>query len=94
MNAERLLDHEETRLAELAAKLLGLSFAVAARGSSEDDLIASKRTHDDEKLWPRLTITAPHGGGGVKVELTLHDPHTDEAVIRMIEIEAEATPIC
>lgn len=78
------------RLAALAARLLGLAMRNALDGSAPAEVARAAGLHDAGKLYPRLVITAPHGGGAVRLELTLHDPETDDAVVRMFEGEAAA----
>lgn len=82
---------KSARLASMAAQLLGLMVAESHEGSAQAEVENAARLHDAEKLYPKLTITSPHGGGGkIKLELTLCDPATDEARVSMLTIEAEA----
>jgi hypothetical protein len=67
---------------------MGLAMRNAMSGSSANDVARAAALHDAGKLYPRLTITSPHGGGAVRVELTLCDPETDETAIQMFVGEA------
>lgn len=85
------LPEREARLIGLAAKLLGLAMDVANQSNAVLDPGAvdeSVRQHDELKLYPRLTITAQHGGGGMHLALALNHPDTDEPHFRLLEIEA------
>lgn len=83
-------EDRDNRLAELAAKLLGLVMQHGQASSAPGDVAAASRLHDDRRLYPRLTITTPHKGGGIHLELTLHDPESDAALVRIYEVEAAA----
>lgn len=80
----------DSRLASLAASWIGLVIRHANATSSPEAVAEAKRLHDTERLYPRLTIAAPHGGGAIRLELTLHDPETDEIVVSMFAGEAQA----
>jgi hypothetical protein len=81
----------DSRIAAMAARMLGLVMQHAQAHSAADDVAAAAAEHDARGLYPHLTISAPHGGGAVRVELTLRDPATDAVVVRMFEGEAQAT---
>jgi hypothetical protein len=88
MNAKQ--DQPDNALADLAAHLLGLMFRVAQAGSQPAEVERAAALYDARKLYPRMTITAPNGGGSIRLELVLCDPGTDEAIVRMFEGEAKA----
>lgn len=84
------LPEREARLISLAAKLLGIAINTATAASTILDpeaLAESVLQHDELKLYPRLTISAKHGGGGVHLLLALHHPDTDAPHVRLLEIE-------
>lgn len=83
------LTNSESRLVSMAAKLLSIAIRTAQAGSDPAEVARAAALHDSERLYPRLTITAPHGGGAVRLEVLLLDPATDEPVARLLEIEAE-----
>lgn len=80
----------DVRLASMAAKLLGLVMQHAHAGSDPAEAVHAAALHDAGRLYPKLTVTSPHGGGAVRLELVLCDPGTDEPIIRMFEGEAVA----
>jgi hypothetical protein len=85
------MNHTTDELAGLSAHLLGLLMAECHVGSAIAEVKNAAMLHDSEKLYPRLTITAPHGGGGsIKLELVLCHPETDEARVSMLIVEAVA----
>lgn len=79
-----------SKLATTAADLLGLLIEVAQAGSSAQAVDEAAKLHDSRKLYPRLIVSAPHGGGAVHLLLTLNDPQTDKPVVRMFEGTANA----
>jgi hypothetical protein len=85
------MNHTTDELAGMSAHLLGLLMAECHIGSALAEIENAARLHEAEKLYPKLTITAPHGGGGkIKMELVLCHPETDEPRVEMLTIEAEA----
>ncbi|MGB4248546.1 MAG: hypothetical protein WBJ75_12585 [Pseudohongiellaceae bacterium] len=84
-------DREE-RLIQMAAQLLNISMQVAQEFSAASEVQNAAELHDRRKLYPKLTVTSPHGGGGIRIELVLCDPKTDEALVSMyqaIALESE-----
>jgi len=80
----------EQNLIAMAAKLLSVAFQTAQLGSDPAERANAVALHDDEKLYPRLVITACHGSlRQTRLELVLCDPHTDETVVRMLEITGD-----
>lgn len=83
-------NERDARLAAMAASWISLVIQ-HSRASSDPGAVAEAATlYDVRGLYPELRITAPHGGGGVRVELTLRDPETDEVVVSMFSGEATA----
>ena len=80
----------DVRLASMAAKLLGLVMQHAHTSSDPAEAVHAAALHDAGRLYPRLTVTSPHGGGAVRLELVLCDPENDEPVVRMFMGEAMA----
>lgn len=80
---------EET-LMGMSAHLLGLIFKNSLEVSSQADVESTMQIHNGQKLYPKLIITAPHGGGAVKISLMLCDPETDEPIIGMYEATGDA----
>jgi hypothetical protein len=83
-------EDRDNRLAAMAAQFLGLVLRHGQAGSAAAEVAAASRLHDERGLYPRLTITTPHKGGGIHLELTLHDPESDAALVRIYEVEAAA----
>lgn len=77
------------RIAEMAARLLGLLMNEAQAFSDPTEVAEAARIHDKERAYPKLTITMPHGGGGVWMELTLCDPRTDKPLVSVFTGEAK-----
>ncbi len=75
-------------LATVAADLLSLVIGTAYDGSNPEDVERAAILHDSRKLYPRLTITTPHGGGAVRLELALCDPVSDAPMVSMFSAEA------
>ena len=87
-------DREE-RLIAMAAQLLSISMQVAQEFSSANEVQNAADLHDRKKLYPKLTVTAPHGGAGIHLQVELCDPVTDQPAVRMFEVTALATvPVC
>lgn len=84
------LNEYESRLLEMAGELLHASIKIAELSSDPEDTKAAWNVHDTNKLYPRMTITSPHGGGAIRIEATLCDPMTDETVVRLVCLEAKA----
>ena len=84
------MNEPDSRLAILAARLLDVTMQLAQAGSEPEEVARAAAIHDARKLYPRLTVTAPHGGGAIRLSLVLCDPETDEPVVRMFEGEAKA----
>lgn len=82
---------ESGRLAEMAAHLLGLLMAEAQTFSNPAEVAEAARIHDKERAYPRMTVSMPHGGGAVRLELVLCDPRTDEPLVSVFSGEAKAT---
>lgn len=80
----------DSRLAGMAASWLDLVIRHARSTSSPAAVAEAIRLHDAQGLYPELRITAPHGGGAIRLELTLRDPETDEVVVSMFSGEATA----
>lgn len=85
------LTDSETRLISMAAKLLSIAIRTAQAGSDPAEVARAAALHDAERLYPRMTITAPHGGGGIRLEVMLHDPADDDPVIQLFVAEAEGS---
>jgi hypothetical protein len=83
-------EDRDSRLAAMAAKFMGLVVEHAQASSDPAAVAEAAGLHDARGLYPHLTITAPHGGGAVRLELVLRDPATDEAVVSMFTGEAAA----
>lgn len=83
------LTDNESRLVSMAAKFLAVAIRTAQAGSNPAEVARAAALHDSEELYPRLTITAPHGGGGIRLEVLLCDPATDQPAARLLEIEAK-----
>lgn len=83
-------EDRDNRLAAMAAHFLGLVMRHGQACSAAGEVAAASRLHDEQRLYPRLTITAPHKGGGIHLELTLHDPESDAPLVRIYEVEAAA----
>jgi hypothetical protein len=83
-------NERDARLAAMAASWIGLVIQHARASSDPAAVAEAVRLHDARGLYPELRITAPHGGGAVRVELVLRDPTTDEAVVSMFTGEATA----
>jgi len=81
---------ESARIAEMAARLLGLLMAEAQAFSNPAEVAEASRIHDKERAYPRMTVSMPHGGGAVRLELTLCHPVTDEPLVSMFTGEAKA----
>ena len=81
--------NKESRLLSMSAKLLAIAIQTAQAGSAQSEVRAAAALHDAEKLYPKMTISSPHGGGGIRLEVMLCDPETDEPVVRLIEIEGK-----
>lgn len=84
-----MTDHAND-LATWAARLLETTIHIAQAGSDPAEVAQAAALHDARKLYPRLTITAPHGGGSIRLELVLCDPETDDPILRMFMGEAKA----
>ncbi|MDO8272794.1 MAG: hypothetical protein Q7U82_12910 [Gammaproteobacteria bacterium] len=84
------LNKYESVLLEMAGELLLASIQISELSSYPEDTQAAWSNHDQSKLYPRITITSPHGGGAMRIEATLCDPITDEAVVRLVCLEAIA----
>ena len=70
-------------IADKAARLLGMLMD-EVRGSGDPAMVAeASRLHEKRLAYPRLTITSPHLGGAVRLELVLCDPHTNEPLVSM-----------
>lgn len=83
------------KLASMAAKLLAIAIDVNERGADPEEYARIVKLHDAEKLYPRLVIRSPHGGGAVSLQLSLCDPATGEEVERLFEGIGEAvSPLC
>lgn len=78
------------RLAALASRLMALVTATAVQNSSANDVSRVDALHDELGLFPRLTISMPHGGQDVHLVLTLNDQKNDRVIARLLEIEAHA----
>lgn len=83
-------NERDARLAGMAAGWIGLVIQHAQASSDPAAVAEAARLHNEQGLYPELRITAPHGGGAVRLELTLRDPATDEAVVSMFTGEAAA----
>lgn len=83
------LTDSESRLVSMAAKLLSIAIRTAQAGSDPSEVRRAAALHDSEELYPKMTITSPHGGGGIRLEVMLLNPATDEPVARLLEIEAK-----
>ncbi len=83
------LNEYESRLLEMAGELLHASIKIAELSSDPEDTEAAWNVHNTNKLYPRMTITSPHGGGAMRIEAALCDPVNDEAVVRLVCLEAE-----
>lgn len=82
---------ESARIAEMAARLLGLLLAEAQSFSDPAEVAEAARIHDKERAYPRMTVSMPHNGGAVRLELVLCDPRTDEPLVSIFTGEAKAT---
>lgn len=78
----------ELRLIKLAAQLLNVTIRSAEAGSQPADVQEAVSAQVEGKLYPRLTITAPHNGGGILLDAVLCDPVTDAIVVRLLSLEA------
>lgn len=85
------LTDSESRLVSMAAKLLSIAIRTAQAGSDPAEVARAAALHDSEKLYPKMIVTAPHGGGGIRLEVMLLNPATDEPVVRLFEAEAEGS---
>ena len=83
-------DREE-RLIQMAAQLLNISMQVAQEFSAASEVQNAAELHDRRKLYPKLTITSPHGGAGIHLQVVLCDPVTDDPIVRMFEVTAVGT---
>ncbi len=83
------LTDSETRLISMAARLLSIAVRTAQVGSDPAEVARAADLHDREKLYPKMIISSPHGGGGIRLEVLLLDPANDEPVVRLLEIEAK-----
>lgn len=83
-------DTELTRIADLSARLLSLILNQAQSDSDPAVVAEAARLHDREGLYPKLTVTMPHGGGSVRMALVLCDPKTDEPLVSLFTGEAQA----
>lgn len=81
----------DNRLAAMAAKFLNVVMLHAEASSPRADVESALHMHDAGALYPKLTITSPHGGGALRLELVLCDPSSDEPVVMMFCGEANAT---
>ena len=75
----------EQKLMGMSVSLIGLAMMTAKDMGSAADVADADSLHRDLKLYPRLTVTCPHAGDGVHVELVLCDPKTDEPVVAMYQ---------
>lgn len=70
-------------IADMAARLLG-TLMDEVRSSGDPATIAeASRLHGKRLAYPRLSVTMPHLGGAVRLELVLCDPHTNEPLVSM-----------
>lgn len=83
----------DSRLAQMAAKLLALTIEVGRRGSAQNEVERAAELHQERKLYPRLVISMPHDGSAVHLLATLHDPETDETVVQLFAGEAVESTI-
>jgi hypothetical protein len=83
-------NERDARLAAMAASWIALVLQHARASSDPAAVAEAVRLYDARGLYPELRVTAPHGGGAVRVELTLRDPETDEAVASMFACDATA----
>ncbi len=83
--------NSEARLISMAAQLLGMAFQAAQAGVNDPGEIKIAETlHETEKLYPRLSITTPHGDTSkIRLDLTLCHPDTDEPVVSMLTLTGE-----
>jgi hypothetical protein len=83
----------EDRLGTLAAKLMAVAIQHAQQASDPAEVANAAKLHDEGKLYPELTIRMPHGGKGIRLDLTLRDPETNTVIVRMLEIEGQAAEV-
>lgn len=70
-------------IADQAARLLG-GLMAEVRSFNDPAMVAeASRLHDKRRAYPRLSVTMPHLGGAVRLELVLCDPHTNEPLVSM-----------
>lgn len=86
----RELVPRETRVLNMAEQLLSIAIQTAAELSAEDNTRNAYALHESEKLYPKMIITRPHGGGATYLKVSFCDPFTNEDVIRLIQLEAKA----
>lgn len=84
------MTENDTLLATMAGKLLQMAVLHSLTNSDPAEVVRAEKLHADGKLYPRLTITTPHGAGAMRIELVLCHPDTDEPIVRMFEGEATA----
>jgi hypothetical protein len=84
------MNTNNSQIASMAATLLGLLMNEANAMSDPAALAEATRIHETERAYPKLTVTMPHGGGAIRLELVLCDPRTDEPLVSMFTGEAEA----
>lgn len=80
----------DSKLALLAARLLETVMAAGLAGSDAEAVREAVAQHDARALYPKLVVSAPHGGGEIFIDLCLCNPETGEPEVQIFAAEAIA----